>query len=184
MSIQGSFNSMLSSLVFATGQMRQARAQERIAKSQEELSEAKLQGVKAQANYYTEKAGKEKALGQAALSNAETRRMEAETAAKNAETAAAHEESIAPKRAAESKMTEAEASYRRAEAGALREDTRGKKLDRQIRAADAGIDASKAKKAQLEQQAMDSYLERADEIQGGRQSVTSLKETIEGKRNG
>ena len=96
MSIQGSFNSMLSSLVFATGQVRQARAQERTAKALEGKDAEKLELAKARL-----------AVSQ-----------------QNADTAAAHEASLAPQREAKASKTRAEGYYIRSQGKLMRAEAK------------------------------------------------------------
>ena len=118
MSIQGSFNSMLSSLVFATGQVRQARAQERTAKALEGKDTEKLELAKARL-----------AVSQ-----------------QNAATAAAHEASLAPQREAKASKTRAEGYYIRSQGKLMRaEAKRIESADKNIASARQAKAASEEK---------------------------------------
>ena len=159
MSIQGSFNSMLSSLVFATGQVRQARAQERTAKALEGKDAEKLELAKARL-----------AVSQ-----------------QNADTAAAHEASIAQQLEAKANLIQSEADVNTANAKMINEERLGqkqKRLAQRYVITDKSLRKAKKDKSEIEQETQDSYLQRKDEIDNGRNAVGNLKASIGGKRNG
>lgn len=146
---------MLSSLVFATGQVRQARAQERTAK----VSEEKLELAKARM-----------AVSQ-----------------QNADTAEAHEASLAPQREAKANLIQSEADVNTANAKMINEERLGqkqKRLAQRYVITDKSLRKAKKDKSEIEQETQDSYLQRKDEIDNGRNAVGNLKASIGGKRNG
>lgn len=161
MSIQGSFNSMLSSLVFATGQMRQARAQERMASAKE----AELEQGAARLKYKQEKFESDKAQADAEL-QLERDKFEAEKKAGEIKNA---------KDEAQTKKWAAEASLTRAKASKMRYNTRkAKKADQQI-------EAGQQQKSEAIAASQGAYSGRSEEVANSRDAVPNLEKAMKGE---